>query len=101
MRIEGKKALEPLQHVDEERAEYAESQQRGRVLGPTLFRVFLDARELVEKDFKRPKHRMQEGSLTLKQGRHKRADGLCQRQQHDEVNGDLEKTIGCHIDKPR
>jgi hypothetical protein len=96
--VEGQHTLEALEQIEDQKAEDAEGEQASGVLGPALVDSFLDAAKDVAEAFERPENGMKKRPVARENFRHVRAHRLGEGENQDEEGGNLQSSVGCHID---
>ena len=96
LRVQWQPLLDAQQHIAKQDANQAEGEHAPGVAGPVLLAVFVDAAELVQAHFERPKHAVQESALSGEHFRHVGAQRLGERQQDEEEQRDLQNSVSGH-----
>jgi len=95
-RIEWQEALGALQQVGEEEPEQAETQQRRRIVGPTLLHVLPDSGRPVSERLEPSQDRMKKGALPLEDSGHEGAQGFGAPEDQQKKDGDLQASKTSH-----
>ncbi len=97
LRIEGKDALQSLNHVCREHRDKAEDKHGNAVLGPAHLVGLVDAGDSVEQFLDGPEDWIGEGALALEDLRHIAAERLCAGEHEQEEEADLKPAVGGHF----
>ena len=95
--IQRQMALQPLQQVDEQKAEDAQRNHGGRVADPRLLLVLADSAKPIDQPLQWAKNGVKKCSLALEDTVHERAHGLGDRQHNTEKNQYLRNTDPSHF----
>ena len=96
LRVERQHALEALQEVDHEQAGEIEQQHRDGVGLPGHPLLGIDAGQPIEQPLERAEQPIEQQRRAIVDAGHVRAQRLGQRNQDDEVEEDLEESVGRH-----
>src|SRR6201999_2865672 len=99
--IERKPGLQPLDRIEQHRAERAEGQQSSRISRPVLLLRLRDPADLVDQTFHRSENRRKEVPAAFDDRRDERSQGLRTDNDQSEENRYLQPTIDGHDILPK
>ncbi len=96
LRIQRQMILHALDQIRERHGHAAENEHRAGIFFPAHLDRFVHARQPVEQLLERPQHGIEQRLLPVKHARQERAEGLGQRQHHQQKHDDLEPSVVRH-----